>query len=235
MRFTNNTRRGNTQNNRNVRACEVIPDSAFTKGKLSFFTNGSKNLLDQAQSDVHKPRHGFTLIELLVVVFIIGILAAVALPQYQKAIEKAKTAQALTLLKSVYQAAKVYELANGSWPSSFSQLDVKIPWTGNTKVTTPAHWETFSNGDWSLVLSYSTSVPAIWVIRNSGNYAYAGFCILKFPQEAVPANQLLCVEGHSANSFSKSFTAKHKTGDYCKKIMKGTEIKTNHASKYFTL
>lgn len=70
---------------------------------------------------------GFTLIELLVVVLIIGILSAVALPQYQKAVAKSRFTQLQTAGKSLKDAMEVYYLANGNYPQLWNQLDIEYP------------------------------------------------------------------------------------------------------------
>lgn len=69
---------------------------------------------------------GFTLIELLVVVLIIGILSAVALPQYQKAVFKSRVSTLFPILKSIREAQEVYFLSNGTYAFSLEDLDVTI-------------------------------------------------------------------------------------------------------------
>ncbi|MBO7238329.1 MAG: prepilin-type N-terminal cleavage/methylation domain-containing protein [Elusimicrobiaceae bacterium] len=80
-------------------------------------------------------KKAFTLIELLVVVLIIGILAAVALPQYQKAVKKTQLVQALPTLKAISHAKKVYYLANGSYTDDLDSLDIQVPYTSHPEGT----------------------------------------------------------------------------------------------------
>lgn len=78
-------------------------------------------------------KQGFTLIELLVVVLVIGILSAVALPQYQTAVERARATEALTQMSAVRSSLERYHAQHEAWPDSdnpntrFNMLDVDIP------------------------------------------------------------------------------------------------------------
>jgi prepilin-type N-terminal cleavage/methylation domain-containing protein len=76
---------------------------------------------------MHINKKAFTLIELLVGVLIIGSLAAIALPQYRLAVEKSRSSQAVIMVRSLYEAQKIYYLINGEYANSFDKLDISLP------------------------------------------------------------------------------------------------------------
>jgi prepilin-type N-terminal cleavage/methylation domain-containing protein len=69
----------------------------------------------------------FTLIELLVVVLIIGVLAAIALPQYQKAVRRARASEAITMLSAIITAQEEYFLIHSEYTNNIEDLSVTVP------------------------------------------------------------------------------------------------------------
>lgn len=122
---------------------------------------------------------GFTLIELLIVVLIIGILSAVALPQYQVAVEKSRAAEGLALLGPLTTAQENYKMANGSYSRDFEALDVSVPLDPrgsacgiNLSYSSPM----FGNKNWGIVLDRNLYFKTpVFVIRVEGPFQCYGF------------------------------------------------------------
>jgi prepilin-type N-terminal cleavage/methylation domain-containing protein len=174
---------------------------------------------------MHINKKAFTLIELLVVVLIIGILAAIALPQYQKSVWKSRAAQLYQLTRSLATAQEAYFLIHGSYPANFDELDFSFD-------SLPLKPSKSLSADWGVSSSNAIRANDIMelIINNlgknsiyffstgvftKGKFIAAGFLYAHDSNERfapVGKNRLYCVE--------VEYIPKLRTrGDFCAKVM----------------
>lgn len=127
---------------------------------------------------------GFTLLELLVVVLIIGILAAIALPQYKLAVRKSKFAALKDLTRSLADAEERFFLTNSSYTHDIDRLDISFPETP-TSVDSSTHYKTyhFKWGECQLVDEKFDTYPRVSCKNYSINLLY-GVQLIQVPTNA---------------------------------------------------
>ena len=163
-------------------------------------------------------RRGFTLIELLVVVIIIAILAAIALPQYQKAVRKARVAEAKITLKAIYDAEQRKNLEMGTHNKKYNFEDLDVSFTdkdGSTATGNVLHTKNFTYVAMKVAsILYVEAYPQmqdwnhafrLWIQSPDGKFHCDdhadGYCSVALAGAKADPESIMCASGEGITCY----------------------------------
>ena len=153
-------------------------------------------------------RGGFTLVELLVVVLIIGILSSVALPQYTKAVKKAKGVKITTAASALVQAMNMAYLEDGSYRRSY------FSYTGTM--------DTFGTDDFDIEIPRVYLNDNTWLLFNAGGSGSSGWVEVTRTDDYI--NDRFSLNYHLSNGKLNYVTC---SGSGCSQYFPGTMLSSN--------
>ena len=162
---------------------------------------------------------GFTLVEILVVVLIIGILSAVAVPMYEKAVWKSRAVQLHTSLKSLVDAQNIYFMANGKYATTFGELD--IGFDGWKSISSSSFGAVASNDAvrhddiYELIINSNGNFITSFGLFRKGKFKGAGFTKSHKTDGFLKSNDYYCVEIESLIK---------EAGSFCHKIFATSDV-----------
>ena len=114
---------------------------------------------------VQQARRGFTLIEVMIVVAIIGLLAAIAIPQFASYRQRSQDVAAKSALHQLAKAEEDYHAQNETYTMNKANLSASSGWTVEPSViVTPQYAD---KNSWSAIAKHSAS-SNVWTYSSSG-------------------------------------------------------------------